>query len=95
MRLAVNNGFGGFHLSEEAQKLYQQRTGKEIGYNPSFTDRGNKDLIQVIKDLGKEANGTPFSHIAVVTIPDHSYWIITEYDGLETVYYSESEIKIK
>ena len=63
-------------------------------YRLYFTDddRLDKTLIEVVEELGEKAN-TRFSDLEVVEIPDGSYYIIDEYDGVETLYYSETEIK--
>lgn len=55
--------------------------------------RADKDLIKVIEELGDKAN-TSFSYLTLVEIPDGSFWKIDDYDGWETVRYSESEIKV-
>jgi hypothetical protein len=56
--------------------------------------RLDKTLIEVVEELGKEASGM-CGNLKVVEIPDNYFYKIDEYDGLETIYYSESEIKIK
>ena len=49
-----------------------------------FGDRADADLIAVIEELGKEADGWA-ADIAVVEIPDDVQWHIHEHDGLEHV----------
>ena len=56
--------------------------------------RTDKTLIEVIEELGKKASGR-FGNLKVVEIPDNCYYKIDEYDGVETIYYSTSEIKEK
>ena len=46
--------------------------------------RNDPLLIQVIKELKKEANGF-CANLKVVTIPDGVDWEIDEYDGLEKI----------
>ncbi|MBD2861625.1 hypothetical protein [Paenibacillus oceani] len=46
--------------------------------------RTNPDVLSVIEELGKEANG-PCSDLRIVEIPDDIEWTITDYDGLEQV----------
>lgn len=48
-------------------------------------------LIEVIEELGDKASGR-FGGLEVVEIPDNCYYKIDEYDGVETIYYSNSEI---
>ena len=52
-------------------------------YYPDF-DRADKDLIEVIEELGVKANGMCAS-LAIKEIPDGAEYEITEYDGNEDV----------
>lgn len=56
--------------------------------------RLNNILIEVVEELGKNASGM-CSNLEVVEIPDNSFYKINEYDGYETIYYSESKINTK
>ena len=62
-------------------------------YNLYLIDEEREDetLIEVIEELGKEASGR-FGELKIVKIPDDSYFVIENYDGIETLYYSKSEI---
>lgn len=53
--------------------------------------REDKTLIEVVEELGEEASGT-FEELEIVEIPDNAFFIIDNYDGIETLYYSKSEI---
>lgn len=53
--------------------------------------REDKTLIEVVEELGEEASGT-FGELEIVEIPDNAFFIIDNYDGIETLYYSKSEI---
>jgi hypothetical protein len=46
--------------------------------------RDDPILIQVVKELGKEANGS-CAELEIVEIPDGINWEIDEYDGMERV----------
>lgn len=48
-------------------------------------DRDDTDLIAVVEELGKEANGR-FAELKVVEIPDDIDWEIDNYDGIETIH---------
>jgi hypothetical protein len=48
-------------------------------------DRTNPLLIQVVEELGKEANGS-CAELKIVKIPSEVDWEIDEYDGLETIH---------
>lgn len=47
-------------------------------------DRTDSVLIQVIEELGKDANGR-FADLAIIEIPDDVEWEIEEYDGVEWI----------
>jgi hypothetical protein len=53
-------------------------------FSGSDIKRDDPTLIQVIRELGKEANGL-FAKLDIVTIPDDVDWEISEYDGSESV----------
>lgn len=59
---------------------------REFYYYKSFDDddRADKDLISIIEDMGKEANGS-CSDLQIAEIPDGSNYEIDEYDGNESV----------
>lgn len=90
MKIVINKCFGGFELSEKALNILKNRGfDEEEIYNFRFGDfrRDYKEVIQVIEELGEEANNS-YSDIKVVEIPDDSTdWDIIEYDGSEYVIY--------
>jgi hypothetical protein len=49
-----------------------------------FADRTDPDLIAVLEEMGKAAEGWA-ADIAIVDIPDDVKWHIDEYDGLEHI----------
>jgi hypothetical protein len=53
-------------------------------YNFYDNDRTDKDLIEVIEELGEEANGD-HAELTIVEVPDDVKWTIEEYDGQEWV----------
>ena len=57
----------------------------------SETAREDKTLIEVVEELGKEASGR-CGELKIVKIPNNAFFIIDNYDGIETLYYSKSEI---
>ena len=80
---------------EEATKepdygeFYSDGSGprEDYGLSDSFgTDlkRDCKLLVQVVKEMGKDANGR-FASLSIVEIPDDAKWEIDEYDGYEHV----------
>lgn len=55
-------------------------------------ERLNPILIEVVEELKEKASGI-FGEINLFEIPDNSYYTIDNYDGLETLYYSNSKIE--
>lgn len=101
MKVLINRQWGGFGFSEKAIKLicklkkleYAKNNRHEmfdVDENPDM--RTDKDAIFAVEYLGDDAN-TRYSKIVVAEIPDGSFFQIREYDGLESLYYSNSEIK--
>lgn len=78
---------------------------KDMGNNVEISDKDYKKnllylnekyrqdptLIEVVEELKDKASGR-FGDLKVVEIPDNCYYKIDEYDGVETIYYSNSEI---
>lgn len=51
----------------------------------SYKNRNDPKLVEAVENgLGNA--------LIIVEIPDNSYFTISDYDGIETVYYSESPI---
>ena len=70
-------------ISDEDYKKYSLYIREEY--------REDETLIQVVEELGSNASGR-FGNLKVIEIPDNSKYKIDQYDGMETIYYSESEI---
>lgn len=47
-------------------------------------ERDDPDLIAVVQEIGKKANGN-CSSLKIVEIPDGVKWIVEEYDGTEWI----------
>jgi hypothetical protein len=65
---------------EKSNELHTKFTLDTRGY-----DRSDPVLIQVIEELGEEANGG-HAELKVVEVPDDVEWEIHEYDGVESVH---------
>lgn len=66
---------------DESNEIYEQHSlpaGREL-------DRTDPLLIQVVRELGKEAN-TQVSELKIVEIPDGTDYEIDEYDGNESIH---------
>ena len=70
-------------ISNEDYKKYTLYLNEEHRQDPI--------LIEVIEELGDKASGS-LGRLEVVEIPDNCYYKIDEYDGIESIYYSNSEI---
>ena len=95
-------------LKDEENELFKHYFTKDFGeitkiseedyekYNLYLREESRQDqtLIEVVEELGEKASGR-FGNLEVVEIPDNSFYKIDEYDGLETIYYSATEINIK
>ena len=83
MKIVINSCYGGFGLSEEALKLYNERAETKIEWDWDIP-RNDPILVQVVEELGKEANDM-CAYLEVIEIPDDVNWYIEEYDGLEHI----------
>jgi len=88
MKVVINKCYGGFGLSSKAvARLYELRgLSCTDAVDNSFFDinRTDPNLIKVVQELGKEANGS-YSKLKIVTIPDDVDYEIEEYDGMEWI----------
>lgn len=96
MKVLFNNCFGGFSISKKALELYRKKkniVGLEIKdewddyENYCCYTRTDETLIEVVEELGAEANGS-CAELAIAEVPDGSYWHIDEYDGAEEIRYT-------
>ena len=96
MKIVINRCFGGFNLSQAAQKLYFELQSSEPGewlerfdsyhhWKPWDVERSDPNLVQVVEQLGAASWGR-HSKLKVVEIPDDVSWYIHDYDGQETVH---------
>lgn len=90
--VAINCCYGGFSLSDKAVEELRKRIGDPKierysfeSYNDVYT-RHHPVLIEVIKELGEEANG-PFAKIEIDYIEEKykDHYSVKEYDGMEGV----------
>lgn len=78
MKIVINKCWGGFGLSEKAKNRLLELGGDEH-------DRSNPALVQVVEELGKEADGA-YAELYIVNITDGIKWAIDNYDGMESVH---------
>lgn len=98
MKVAYNSCYGGFSISLKAFNrlvelghlgalMYKESRSINdncIYFDHKYTKRHNPLLIQIIEELGKEANGD-CSNIKIKEVDDQDHYKITEYDGWEKV----------
>jgi len=101
MKILVNDCFGGYGISLEAELLYLQK--KEISYelleerygkgkyliNGEETylhlSRTDEVLIEVVEEIGSERASGMHAQLSISEIPDGADYSIHEYDGTEYV----------
>ena len=64
---------------EAHNKLYETHSLSSRDY-----ERHDPLLVQVVEELGKEANG-PCASLKIVEVPDNVEWEIDDYDGQEHI----------
>jgi hypothetical protein len=74
--VVINTRCGGFDLSEAA-KL---RLGEEYRRD---TPRNSRALVEVVREMGAEADG-PCASLTIVELPPGKY-VIADYDGAESI----------
>ncbi len=83
MKIVINTCFGGFGLSEKALNKYRIISGN-LKLDESNIARDDEHLIEIIEEMGSEANGM-YAELAIVEIPNCVLWEIEEYDGKEWI----------
>jgi hypothetical protein len=93
MKIVLNKSYGGFEYSNTLELAYLQITQKtecpdedELRIDPIF--------IKLIEEayLNNQDPNTKFSKLYVFEIPDSVKYQIHEYDGYESLYWSDTEI---
>lgn len=88
MKIVINTDYGGFGLSETAQRRYLELIGKDpekwMNYRWHNLDRTDKALVQVVEELGDEANDL-ISDLEVVELDPGTQYKIVSSDGKETL----------
>ena len=90
MKIVINRCFGRFGLSPKAFVMLNE-LGYKYSHNSEFEGdyhmRANSDLIDIVEQLGNNANGL-CSRLKIIEIPDNATdWRIMNYDGDEEVIY--------
>jgi len=80
--ILINITYGGFGLSEKVHDKYYELTGKKL--DEYSIKRHDKNLIQVVKEIGLKESASSFCLLEIVKTKDILYRI-QEYDGLEYI----------
>ena len=83
VKVVINNCYGGFCLSKEGAKLYEERAGKIFTV---FVPRHDPVLVKIVEELGTNSYGSS-AKLIVVQIPAEfkDCYRIDEYDGTENI----------
>lgn len=73
-------------LPKDDKELYVVKSdsvgfGKYYSNFGDMNNRSNELLIQVVEELGEDANGR-FGELKIIEIPDGISWELDEYDGI-------------
>lgn len=101
MKVLVNDCYGGYGISLEAEQLYLQKKGisyevieAEYGTVKYLIDgeetyinlsRTDPILIEVFEEIGSERASGPHAELSISEIPDGCKYDIHEYDGMEYI----------
>ena len=96
MKIVLNKCYGGFGISNEFGVDVLGLKLEDTGYFKYLSGIKDEEIRvdpRVIKAIeeGQNIDG-PHAHLEVVEIPDGAHYVIDEYDGIETLYWSETEI---
>ena len=75
--IVINRHYGGFGLSKKALELLGIEYSNDL-------PRDDERLVEVVKELGKEARSS-YAELKIVSIPGDVEWEIDDYDGMETI----------
>jgi hypothetical protein len=83
--IVINTDYGGFSLSDKAEARYKTMAGiTDDDFFYHDIPRDDPYLVQIVKEMGKDADGT-YANLKIVEIPGDVDWEIGEYDGREWV----------
>lgn len=86
MKIVLNDCFGGFGVSDE----FADKIG--VSAHDSTTLRTHPELIAALESRELKGNEYPYAKLRVYEIPDGAHYHIFEYDGVETLVWSETEL---
>jgi hypothetical protein len=82
-KIVINNCHGGFSLSAEAERRYRELAGiTDSDWSYYDIARDDPYLVQVVQELGEDADGS-YAKLKIVEVPADVGWHIADYDCLE------------
>ena len=81
MKVVINRCYGGYGISEEAERILLMTLGEE-GSNEM--ERHNPVFVSLVENMGEAVNGS-FAKLEVIEIEDGLDYDVDEYDGYESV----------
>ena len=84
MRYAELKGFENFRFEEGKFFSNYYYIGNDLFFSQYGIERNDPVLIQVVEELGENANGK-CAELVIIEIPDDICWEVEEYDGMERV----------
>ena len=82
---SVQDAYMVYYLTKDmGEEFHQKDFPNDYNWYGGNIERTDIDLIEVVGELGEEANGR-FAKLVVVEIPDDINWYIDEHDGWEIV----------
>lgn len=82
--IRVDGSPGDWFDKTKEQREAHNNLWREQVFHDYYLERFDPVLVQVVEELGVEANGS-HAELKVVEIPDDVKWTIEEYDGIEWV----------
>lgn len=80
----IKKGIGVIHYSKKDLGKKTNKLDNNSYFSAYDIKRDDEALVQVVKELGKEAN-EEHSELKIVKIPSYVEWGIDDYDGMETI----------
>lgn len=81
MKVVINGCYGGFGVSEELMKRFDNK----VDFYCPDEYRTNEEFVALVEEMGIEAS-SKFSNLHVVEVPDEATdWMVEDYDGLERI----------
>jgi len=82
-RMILKSGPDFYSMSFE-DRIEHNRIYEEQTFCPRKVGRDDPVLVQVVEELGRQANGG-YAQLEIVEIPDDVDWEIEEFDGMEHI----------